>query len=142
MTEQEYLTGRLDDQIAWYDGKSENSQFWYKVLSMTEYILAAILVPLGFFFFQEPCLKFLVSLIGALIAGVKYYSGLNKYHENWIQYRTTCEILKHEKYLYLTRSGGYAGEKSFNQLVERCESIISSENVDWAQLHKSEPTRN
>ena len=28
----------------------------------------------------------------------------------------------------------------FQELVERCENIISSENIDWAQLHKNEPT--
>jgi len=109
---------------------------------MAEYVLAGALAPLGYFLCDEPCLKFMVSVSGILIAALKYYSGLHKYHENWIQYRTTCELLKHEKYLYLTRSGGYAGNKPFNQLVVRCESIISSENVDWAQLHKSEPTRN
>lgn len=67
---------------------------------------------------------------------------MNKYHENWIQYRSTAEILKHEKFLYLTRSGGYKNSSaSFNELVERCESIISSENVDWVQLHKGCPTK-
>ncbi|MGQ7438348.1 DUF4231 domain-containing protein, partial [Streptococcus suis] len=60
---------------------------------------------------------------------------LSKHRDNWIDYRRTTELLKHEKYMSLTKTGVYKNENdSFALLVERCETIISSENINWANL--------
>lgn len=139
MTEAEYFEKRLDDQIKWYGNKSQKCQRFYKWLKSFSYILALALPPLGYYADCTPCSKFSIAMIGLVIAALEFFSSLNKYHENWIQYRTTCELLKHEKYLYCTRAGGYTtAADPFKELVERCESIISSENIDWAQLHKGD----
>lgn len=142
MSEEEYLENRLEDQIQWYSKKSTSNQCWYKALKITDTVLALSIVPLGYYSSLCPAIKYVCSVAGIVIAFSNLLQNLNKYHENWIQYRSTAELLKHEKHLYLTRSGGYASACSpFNDLVERCESIISSENIDWAQLHKSEPCK-
>jgi hypothetical protein len=36
MKEEQYLTERLQDQIDWYDQKSQFNQKWFKWLRMTE----------------------------------------------------------------------------------------------------------
>ena len=66
----------------------------------------------------------------ALIAGL---ITLYRFQELWIEYRTTAETLKHEKYLYLTQSTPYDGERAFNLLVNRVEGLISRQNSGWAQ---------
>ena len=45
MTEADPTLGRLDDQISWYDRKSNYSQRVYKWLKIIE-VIAAALVPL------------------------------------------------------------------------------------------------
>lgn len=140
MDETQYFIERLDDQIKWYDRKSTGCQNWYKFIKVIIGVLSILIAPIGLLLqdcIYAPCI---MAVLGTLIATGTFILSLNKYHENWLHYRTTCELLKHEKYLYLTRSGGYAYSTSpFQELVERCESIISSENIDWAQLHKNEP---
>lgn len=140
MNEEVYFQQRLDDQINWYSNKSSTNQKWYKRLKYLDNFLALIVVPLSYY--SDSCwwFKYAGVAAGIVIAFSNFLQSINKYHENWIQYRSTAEILKHERYLYLTRSGGYTNSpNAFNELVERCESIISSENIDWAQLHNSCP---
>jgi hypothetical protein len=140
LNEEVYFQQRLDDQINWYSNKSSTNQKWYKRLKYLDNFLALIVVPLSYY--SDSCwwFKYAGVAAGIVIAFSNFLQSINKYHENWIQYRSTAEILKHERYLYLTRSGGYANSpNAFNELVERCESIISSENIDWAQLHNSCP---
>lgn len=140
MNEEVYFQQRLDDQINWYSNKSSTNQKWYKRLKYLDNFLALIVVPLSYY--SDSCwwFKYAGVAAGIVIAFSNFLQSINKYHENWIQYRSTAEILKHERYLYLTRSGSYANSpNAFNELVERCESIISSENIDWAQLHNSCP---
>lgn len=149
MTDEEYLNKRLEDQIKWYSSKSQSAQRKYKRLKKFEIIVSLSFTVLGTYASHTitiPCLSigitigFIITVISAVSSYLQFKQSLEKYHENWILYRQTCELLKHEKFLYITRSGGYAtANNPFNDLVDRCESIISSENIDWAQLHKSTP---
>jgi hypothetical protein len=42
------------------------------------------------------------------------------------------EALKREKFLFLTRSGSYAGPGRFTALVERIETLLAAEATKWA----------
>lgn len=139
MEETQYFIERLDDQISWYDSKSISCQKWYKRLKATICVLAAFIAPISLIEWEYN--KYLLGVFGVIITILNFFLSLNKYHENWIQYRMTCELLRHERYLYLTKSGEYSqSDDAFKRLVTRCESIISSENIDWAQLHRNEPS--
>jgi len=140
MNQEDYLKDRLDNQIDWYDKKSQWNQKWFKRLQVFQLIAAAIipfltgyLRPDGFW------IKFSIGAIGVLIAAVGAVLGLYKFQENWLEYRTTCESLRHEKYLYLTNTEPYNQPDSFSILVKRIESQISKENSNWAQ-HMSKET--
>jgi Protein of unknown function (DUF4231) len=66
---------------------------------------------------------------------------LHKYQENWIVFRTTQELLKKEKFLYLNDAGDYAeldAESKKRLLVERVESMVSSETSKYFAIHKPE----
>ena len=52
----------------------------------------------------------IISALGSAIACIESIEKLCKYHENWINYRSVSELLKHEKYLYLTQTEPYTQE--------------------------------
>jgi hypothetical protein len=56
---------------------------------------------------------------------------LQQYQQNWTSYRSTCEQLKHEKFLFLARAGPYATGDPAKQLAERVESLVSQEHAAW-----------
>lgn len=138
MNEENYIKVRLDDQISWYDEKSINSQKKYKRFKIIEVILAALIPVLSIYSQDFIQITWMIAVSGALITIIESLLNISKYHENWIEYRRICETLRHEKYMYLTKTGVYNVEDSFPFLVERVESIISKENLNWANLNKKE----
>ena len=131
---------RLEDQIGWYDRKSNSNQYTFKRMKIVE-ILAAALIPL----FAGFNLPWIAGGSGALIAVLEGLQQLNQYHFNWITYRSTCELLKHEKYLYLGNAGPYGPAADPHALLaERIESLVSQEHAKWAsgqeQAAKSKET--
>ncbi len=143
MTPEEYFKDRLDDQINWYSNESKRNKLCYQVLKTAEIIFAAI-TPfiVALVNSDTTCLKYIaggMSIIIAILAGLLTAF---KFHEKWIQYRSTCEKLKHEKILYITNSGIYTSNRSFQLLVERVEFIISKENSDWTQITVSSEEKN
>ncbi|MGJ8681029.1 DUF4231 domain-containing protein [Paraglaciecola sp.] len=133
MNEQEYISQRLDEQLNWYDKKSQRAQKLFKWFRTTE-ILAAVSIPfIAGFSNEEFPLAIVVAILGALIVLIAAVISLNQFQENWIEYRTTCESLRQEKYLYLTHTQPYSEDSRFNLLVQRVEAIISKENSHWSQ---------
>lgn len=134
MDEAEYLKTRVDDQIAWYDTKSRHHQKWYKGLRVVE-ILAAVSIPffVGYITDTAPHFRTVVGLLGLAVAIITGVVSLCQFQENWVEYRTTCESLKHEKFLFLTKTEPYNVDTPFPLLVQRVESMISKENTTWSQ---------
>jgi len=119
---------RLDDQIHWYDKRSQEAQLRYKTATFTELLLAA-LVPV-----TASYSVLFTSLLGIAIVMLQGLQWLNQWHHNWITYRSTCELLKHEKYLYLENASCYKGltsEQSRLLLAERVEGLVSTEHAKW-----------
>ena len=138
ITEAEYLSSRLDDQITWYSTKSSYCQIRHKCLRIFE-VIAAVLIPfISAIGADIPYNSWIVGSLGAVIATCAASSGIFKFHENWIQYRATSEQLKHEKFLFLARAAPYADSDAFHVLVYRVEGLISKENSTWTQTIKSQ----
>lgn len=119
---------RLDDQIAWYDRRSIRSQRLFKILKVIV-IVSAGMIPLcaGL---GAPA--YVTGGLGALIAVLEGMQQLNQYQHNWITYRSTCEGLKHEKFLFLAEAGPYGTAAQPRALLaERIESLISQEHAKW-----------
>lgn len=137
MDSEEYLEQRLQDQINWYDKKSQWNQRWYKRLKAIEILMAAS-IPLlvGYVTETSSHMKIVVGFLSVIVAAIAGIENLYKFQENWIEYRTTAESLKHEKYLYLTKTGPYNEEDAFSKLVEKVEDMISRENTRWSQYIK------
>lgn len=133
----EYLKSRVQDQIGWYDGKSISNRRMFKSLRVLEIILAALipfisgLTAILVSFEKEGVI--IISLLGVIIVCIAGILSLGQFQEHWIEYRTTTESLKKEKYLFQTKVEPYDGEKAFSLFVQRIENFVSKENTNWAQ---------
>ena len=133
---------RLEDQSNWYDRKSVSSQRSFIGLKMAE-IAAAALIPFAVGFGVS---AYITGGLGVLITVLEGLLNLFQYHSNWITYRSTCEELKHEKYLWLAKAGPYEIAASPDTLLaERVESLVSREHARWVssrdQAEKQNKTR-
>jgi Protein of unknown function (DUF4231) len=137
---------RLEDQIAWYSGKSRAAQHTYKRLKVVE-IIAAATIP---FIAGVKALPYLPMVNTAMVAGglgvlVTVIEGvihLNQYQQNWTSYRATSEALKHEKFTYLAKAGPYASAADPHALLaERVESQVSQEGGRWVASQNPDTTK-
>lgn len=133
MNQDEYIEQRLQDQIGWYSGKSAWNQRGFKWLRLMEIISAALIPFLSAMGDRVPAGPWVIGLLGVVIAVAAAAGSLYKFHENWIQYRTTAEQLKHEKFLFLTGTRPYDDEEDrLPLLVQRVEGLLSKEHSAWA----------
>ena len=130
---------RLDDQAGWYDRKSTSAQRSFKVLKTLTFVLAG-LVPLSAAF-DMPASIAAVFGFGVLVA--EGLLQLNQYEQQYLLYRSTAEMLKHEKYLFLASGGPYAdAENPRRMLAERVESLVSQEHARWVASHEERKKKN
>ena len=127
-----YLKERVEDQIAWYDRKSASNKRWFISLRAVE-IAAAATVPFLSGFASNPRIGATVGIIGIVITLCAGVTHLCQFQERWIEYRTTAEALKKEKFVFVTKTEPYDGDDAFPILVQRMETLVSKENVTWAQ---------
>ena len=79
---------------------------------------------------------------GALIVVVEGLQQLQQYQQNWTAYRSTCERLKHEKFLYLARAGPYVMASNRDSLLAaRVEGLVSQEHAAWVSHQHEETTK-
>lgn len=124
---------RLEDQIAWYDKKSIYNQRVFKTLKTIQ-IVSGALVPL-FAGFGAPTP--LTGSLGVIIVALEGLQQLNQYQQSWVNYRSTCEALRHEKYLYLAHAGPYKNAaKRRAILAERIEGMVSQEHAKWVSAQE------
>ncbi|MFM2375956.1 MAG: hypothetical protein RLZZ165_1053 [Bacteroidota bacterium] len=132
MNQDEYMKERVEDQIEWYSTKASLNKKWFVRLEMVS-IGLSVSIPFVSNLMSENAtwVKHAVSLMGILIAGISGLMGLMKYRENWLEYRTTCELLRHERYMFLTRAGSYASGDRFDLFVQTIENLLSKEAANW-----------
>ena len=118
---------RLEQQIAWYDRESTQSQRWFKGLKIVQIVTAAA-IPVAA---AASAPLTLLGAAGALIVVLEGLQQLQQYQENWITYRSTCERLRAERFLYLSRAGPYAAGDGEALLAARGEGLVSQENAAW-----------
>lgn len=128
-----YIEQRLDDQIRWYDRKSRTNRLAFQGLRVVEILAGATIPLLVGYVKQVPAFQFVVGGLGLLVTVIAGLLALYRFQENWTEYRLTCELLRHEKFMFLTHSTPYNVTEPLSVLVDRAESLISSETNRWAQ---------
>jgi len=128
---------RLEEQINWYDKKSAFNQSCFKRLKIIELITAALIPLLAGLSASIPYPAVITGSLGAFIIVLESLQGLYQFQSNWISYRSSCEGLRHEKYLWLAKAGHYADAKAPDRLLaERVESIVSTEHAKWVSAQE------
>lgn len=119
---------RLEDQISWYDDKSRFNKKWFQWLKIAEIFVAACIPFLAGF----NAYAIFTGGAGVLIVIFEGLQHLFQFQNNWTSYRSTCENLKHEKYLWLAKAGPYVDDENADKiLADRIESLISQEHAKW-----------
>jgi hypothetical protein len=124
------IYARLEGQIDWYDRKSRTAQRAFKRIKVAEILSAAVIPFLAGI--SIPNDKLIIAGLGVLITILEGILHLNQYQQLWDTYRSTCEALKHEKFVYLGKAGPYANATDAHALLaERVESLVSQEHAQW-----------
>ena len=131
---------RLEDQINWYDRKSAKQKRYFNVLKIVTIVAAATIPLLTTVPIEVKLSQTITAALGAAIVVIEGIQQLHQLQTNWILYRSTCESLRHEKYLYLGHAGPYAvAQDAHSLLAERIESLVSQEHAKWASGQQTPP---
>ena len=127
------LWDRLQAQIDWYDAKAKANQRYFKA-SKIAIIVCAVIIPIVAEFSAMA-----VIIAAGIILLLESMQQLNKWQENWILYRSTCEGLRNEQHLYNENAGPYAKltpEQAHKLLAERTGALFMAEHSKWTQAHR------
>lgn len=141
MKEFNYIEDRLDEQIKWYSGKSKSNQKSYKRLQLFQIALAVSIPIMTLLLDQYGWVKYIIAIVGGLIAFVEGIDKVYNFRQLWTKYRIASEALKKEKILYDTKSFPYNETDNLNELIVRCERIMSNENSSWIDLQAKKENR-
>ena len=120
---------RLEEQIAWYDKKSSYNQRRFKILKISQ-IIAGALIP---FASSVGAPAAVAGGLGVLIVIFEGLQSLSQHQQSWISYRSTCQKLTQEKYLWLAKAGPYESAPNPDAVMaERIEALMSSEITNWS----------
>ncbi len=119
---------RLEKQIDWYDLRSRKSQRRYKQLKILQMLVAAALPLLAAF----DAAAWTSAAAGSALLLLEGVQQLGQYQQNWLAYRSTCEQLRHEKFLHAADAGVYADVPDPDRLLaERLEGLVPQEHAKW-----------
>jgi len=138
LSAEHYLRDRVDGQLRWYGDKSASAKRWHHGLQLATVVLAAS-VPVLALASDDVRVRIAVAVIGALTTVAAGLGSLYGFREQWVEYRSAAEALKHEKYLFLTGAVPYAAAGSFSLFVNRVESILREERVTWRGRKLDDP---
>jgi hypothetical protein len=134
----------LEDQVAGYDKKKPSGPAAIKdpEAGSSDHCRANPgLIPLGSALpVPEGEFKWVTAILGLMVLIIETVQQINQDQQNWIAYRSTCEALKHEKYLYLAGAGPYTNaenaQKRLALLADRIEGLISQEHAKWVSAQE------
>lgn len=142
-----YMKEVIDDQIAWHDNKAIYNQKKYKertviisVLSLSIPIFSVLNFDLQIFMIIK---NVIIAFLGAAISFLSILLNLDKNHQNWIDYRNTCEQLKQEKQFYLFSVEKYSDVQNKDAIfVQATQDILNKQNNNWTTSAKVPVTNN
>jgi hypothetical protein len=138
MSPEEYLKERVEEQIDWYSKRADRAKSGFQICRATE-LIGAAMIPFAAGFLA--CGKVVSALLGMIVAVSAGFASLFQFQQNWIEYRTTSETLKKERMHFLTHTAPYDDDDAFSELVQRIETLVSKENINWSQYTKQQPSK-
>jgi Protein of unknown function (DUF4231) len=139
-----YKNERLEQQIKWHSEKARHNKRRFRLYQIITLVGSAVIPIVNVTDFANLPTRILSSAIGSIIVVATGITQLEKYQESWILYRTTAELLKKEKYFFENCAGEYSGlgsDEKKKLMVERVESIVSSETSKYFTIHQHQKSR-
>jgi hypothetical protein len=137
---QNYEDDRLEKQRQRYSKKARQNKLRYRFYQIIIMIISANIPIINLIDLVDLQTRIVSSILGTTILIITGITQLEKYQEYWIIYRTSAELLKKEKYFFENDAGDYANLPDENAkrklLVERVESLISSETNKYFTIHQ------
>jgi len=154
VTPEIYIKDRLGQYQDWYDRKAVSAKALYLRMRACTVIGGAIVPVLinvqpGWMFHGFDFVKVTVTLISLMVVTFVSLESVFHFREQWKNYRSTEQLLGHERFLFSSRVGRYADlddAKAFHLFVERVEDAIAAENsatlnVMTTASEASDPTK-
>ena len=132
-----YITNRVINQIIWYDKKSIDKQKQYKKYSIISIVFTALIPILtlltGYRF--GAFANILIAILGSASSAILSISSLCEFQKLWVQYRSTCEILKSILHRYYMGVGEFCSDtpqENLQLLCTMCEEYLTKEFHIWS----------
>lgn len=137
--ERAYIEQRLIKQIVWYDDNAIKKQNNYKRLTIVSIILTSVIPILSLFtgYKYGMIATVLIATFSAFSSILLSIINFCEYHKLWIEYRSTCEILKSILHRYFMKSNEFSSlneNAALDLLVSSCEEYMTKEFQTWTQL--------
>jgi len=141
MTQEEYIKGRVEEQIGWYGDKSSKCQKKYKIWQVIKIIALLFVTIVSLWGDRETdfptfskYVSYIVGALGAFVIFIESFLKIYDYKKLWVQYRLASESLNREKLLFETKTEPYDKSEPFKLFVQNCESIMKGENKGWEEI--------
>jgi hypothetical protein len=137
LTHEQYITQRLEQYQGWYDKKAVLMKAKYLRMRATS-VIGGSLVPVLInvpYHADVGGISVVQVVVTVISLGVVISLSLETvfhYREQWKNYRSTEQLLGHERFYFQTRVGRYHGlsdEDAFRALVGRVEEAVAAENA-------------
>lgn len=132
-----YITGRVIEQMIWFDKRSMRNQRAYKSLTILSILMSSVIPVITLFsdVFGGFGYKLVIIILSWGITAAAAINAFGRFRQLWIQYRAQCEMLKCILYRFFARCGEFSGSVSlYPELVSRCEEYMRKETDNWALM--------
>lgn len=142
-----YIKKRVIDQIEWYDNKSMVKQRRFKLLSVATILLNALIPVATLLTEYGITIRILIASISSAAVAINAILALCSYKELWVQYRSSCELLKSILYRYFNHTGEFypikdQPDQCAQLLVTLCEEHFTKEFQSWSSTTVQDSSQN
>ena len=147
MSPETYLQYRVDDQLKYYASAANRAKrihFWMQSCVVVMGVLVPVLVNFpvagageaGFLsLLDDGNRRALVTVVSLALAVLTGLQNFRKDGDLWLTYRLNEELIKRERFLYVTASGRYSDRATaFDRFVTSVEDLISAEHSKFRAL--------
>ncbi|MFJ5707636.1 DUF4231 domain-containing protein [Streptomyces sp. NPDC093105] len=130
MTAQRYVEGRLAQYQEWYDVKATRMKAMH-LRMRTVSVVGGALVPV-FVNLDAGFARVTATVLSVVVVAAVSLESVFRYREQWKNYRSTEQLLGHERVYFEARVGPYrelSKREAFGLLVARVEKAIANENA-------------
>ncbi|MFC9591575.1 DUF4231 domain-containing protein [Streptomyces sp. NPDC056944] len=129
MTPQRYMETRLAQYQGWYDAKATRMKAMH-LRMRTVSVVGGALVPV-FVNVDLDFARITATVLSVVVVAAVSLESVYRYREQWKNYRSTEQLLGHERVYFETEVGPYHNlgrREAFAVLVSRVEKAIANEN--------------